>query len=895
MEYRHALPPEHILASEFKILSVLGTGGFAFTYKALDLSLNTEVAIKEYFPGQWAYRDGVSTVRSQNEAIHHNYQSGLDRFIVEARTLAQFRHVNIVRINRVFSENNTAYLVMEFVAGADMEHWLSDLGHRPSQDELDTLTMPLLRALKLVHQNKILHRDIKPENVYIRKEDGQPVLLDFGAARAAAAQNTKTIAIVSHGFSPFESYHTDASEQGPWTDIYGLAATLHRAIVGKPPPEANTRVPTDGYQPLLENEGLRARYRSDFLRGIDWGLRLFRQDRPQSIDAWSGLLRAPGLAPSEIAVAPAVATQPVRVSTRPPASPTARVSSKPPRPVTAKPPKARQSSRPPTQVRVPAGRFLMVAGIAALALAAGIGGLMFGPALTVSIMSPGAQAIQAPSNSPAATASTASTAGANGSGSNAVTSAAPDAVVVPNSKVADARPIEASAALAKHAAPVQTQKYASPGEGAGATPSVTQRDTAIITLGPAAEGRLQSQTFSNERADHSSPGPSLPSTPGAEPKSTATSASAQKPAMASISPAPKAESKVLGNPGRPAKWLLGLAEDDHTGSGALVGSTHGGVLAVGTTEGAVALWDPVAGTRRFQLAANLGRVTALGLGADGQVAVGGETGVRILAGADGADLNRLDLGGRVNRIWGLAFDDPGGKLYIVGDKQRLDDQGNMTHVTELLSAGQGQAASIDEHEIAMGAAIATAFSTGGRVLVAATFIDRTITIWDARAGTLFDRIAVSGRPPRALAFYRDEWLVAGGQNGTLQIWNLGHPSTSRATGGGKQAAGAPAVLAVAVSPDGRYIAAINADSMLSIVQVDTGATIWQGKTDDQTGAGGASLAALAGLPKLAFLPLSTGAMIAWTARTGRVHLMVLEDCESNGCSVVSGPNETGHG
>lgn len=291
MNHREALPPGTVLANEYQIEDVLGAGGFGITYRALDLALRKPVAIKEYFPKMFAMREMASTVRSRNDASEEQYREGLQRFVREARTLAQFKHDNIVRVNRTFPLHNTAYMVLEYVEGRDMDNWLKELAAPPSQERIDELVRPLLDALRIIHDNNVLHRDIKPANIYVRAMRDEPVLLDFGSARAVMTEHSaSTAAIVSRFYSPWECYQTNTKNQGPPTDIYSLAATLHRSVTGEPPVEAPNRVGEDDYIPLAEQPALRARYRESFLRGVDAGLAVFARERPQSIAAWAPLL-----------------------------------------------------------------------------------------------------------------------------------------------------------------------------------------------------------------------------------------------------------------------------------------------------------------------------------------------------------------------------------------------------------------------------------------------------------------------------------------------------------------------------------------------------------------------------------------------------------------------------
>ncbi|MGD9784136.1 MAG: serine/threonine-protein kinase [Hyphomicrobiaceae bacterium] len=291
MAYQQTLPVGTELIEDFRILGLLGSGGFANTYLAMDLTLGREVAIKEYFPSELAIRASGERVEVKTKSHEPQFEWALKRFVREAKTLAKFRHPSVVRVFRVFNANETAYIVLEFVRGSNMETWLKGLGRRPTQEEFDTLLPPLLDALEVVHSAGILHRDIKPANIYIRASDQTPVLLDFGAARYAQGDYAgTTAAIVSKGYSPHEAYATDSRLQGPWTDIYGLAATAYRALTGSAPPESTTRVLEDNCVPVAVMEEFTSEYRPDFLLAVDHALRIMPKERPQSIGAWRRML-----------------------------------------------------------------------------------------------------------------------------------------------------------------------------------------------------------------------------------------------------------------------------------------------------------------------------------------------------------------------------------------------------------------------------------------------------------------------------------------------------------------------------------------------------------------------------------------------------------------------------
>jgi len=236
---RNALPPGYKL-HWYVIKEVLGQGGFGITYLADDTNLNHSVAIKEFLPVEMALREGDASVHPVSGEQGDNFQWGLDRFISEAQTLARFRHNNIVRVFTVFSENNTAYMVMEYERGQGLHEILKYKDKLSPWEALDIL-LPILDGLEQVHEAGFIHRDIKPPNIFIR-EDGSPVLLDFGSARQSLGEHTRTLTtMVSPGYAPFEQYVSKSDKQGPWTDIYGLGATMYRAVTGKSPPNAVDR------------------------------------------------------------------------------------------------------------------------------------------------------------------------------------------------------------------------------------------------------------------------------------------------------------------------------------------------------------------------------------------------------------------------------------------------------------------------------------------------------------------------------------------------------------------------------------------------------------------------------------------------------------------------------
>lgn len=287
---RQPLPADTILGSDtdqYRIDTVLGPGGFGITYLGRSLRLDRDVAIKEYFPAEFAFREDSHTIRSIAHGSQSFFEQGKRYFIEEARTLGKFRHEHIVRVIGLIEQNNTAYMVLEFEEGRSLKQWLRDLGRRPTQRQIDAILEPMLSALEAIHAKGIFHRDIAPDNIIVRP-NGKPVLIDFGAARQLVRGTSQTLgAIVKHGYSPPEQYTVDTRLQGAWSDIYALSATFFHAIVGKAPEEASKRQLNDTLLPVeshLDTVNLQL-YRESFIAGLNAGLALKPKDRPQTIGA----------------------------------------------------------------------------------------------------------------------------------------------------------------------------------------------------------------------------------------------------------------------------------------------------------------------------------------------------------------------------------------------------------------------------------------------------------------------------------------------------------------------------------------------------------------------------------------------------------------------------------
>ncbi len=274
---------------EYRVDAVLGQGGFGIAYAATDVNLNAKVVIKEYLPEDFAYRTVDNTVSAREDDDQGFYQTGLDNFLVEARTLATFRHPHIVRVARFFEAHKTAYMVLEYERGESLKVWRKKRVTVPEQ-QLVSLFAPLFDGLSVVHRAGYLHRDIKPDNIYVRDEDGTLVLLDFGAARQTTSQSADTGAVVTPGYGPIEQY-AGGGRQGPWTDIYAMGATLFWIVTGKKPIEAPERLAEE--DPLPSAEVLaKGKYSEDFLRAIDGALKVHPKDRPQDMNQFRAALFA---------------------------------------------------------------------------------------------------------------------------------------------------------------------------------------------------------------------------------------------------------------------------------------------------------------------------------------------------------------------------------------------------------------------------------------------------------------------------------------------------------------------------------------------------------------------------------------------------------------------------
>ena len=277
----------------YDLQEVIGRGGYGITYLANDRNLQRKVAIKEYLPLDFACRDATDTVHPITKNHKELFDWGLQRFLVEARTLAKFNHPAIIRVVSVFEHNKTAYMVMEYEEGDDMAIAYMEKAPFSEQQILDFF-IPVIEGLALVHDAGFIHRDIKPSNIYVRN-DGSTVLLDFGSARQTIGSRTRALtSLVTAGYAPFEQYNESEDAQGAWTDIYGLGATLYFCMTGAKPADAMERgsallkAKRDIYQPLSHMSDLPY---SDALKlAVDHALMFHSEERPQNAREWADML-----------------------------------------------------------------------------------------------------------------------------------------------------------------------------------------------------------------------------------------------------------------------------------------------------------------------------------------------------------------------------------------------------------------------------------------------------------------------------------------------------------------------------------------------------------------------------------------------------------------------------
>ena len=293
-----SLLPTGTKLAEFEITGLIGQGGFGVVYKAWDHALEREVAIKEYMPSSLATRQAEGSVVPMSERHKETFDAGMRSFINEARLLAQFDDPSLLKVYRFWQEHGTTYMVMPLYKGQTLKFALAHMTAPVEEAWLLQVVDRVTHALTIMHQASCYHRDIAPDNILLLEDSGLPVVLDFGAARRVISDMTQAITVIlKPGYAPVEQYaESPDMTQGAWTDVYALAAVMHVAICGRPPPPSVARMLSDQYVALASNESLSRRYSHRLLATIDQALSVRPEHRPQSMAAMREALGLPLIA-----------------------------------------------------------------------------------------------------------------------------------------------------------------------------------------------------------------------------------------------------------------------------------------------------------------------------------------------------------------------------------------------------------------------------------------------------------------------------------------------------------------------------------------------------------------------------------------------------------------------
>lgn len=296
----HAPPGTTILKKKYLLGKVIGQGGFGVTYLGLHFIINKKVAIKEYLPTVLATREMKDDWKEHeahrfeiipiNPSTREPFKSGLKAFLNEAKSVARCNHNNIVKIYDFIEENGTAYIVMDYIDGADLSVYLEQNAGILHKEEAKKIIINVLEALKDVHKEGILHLDISPKNICMSKKH-DPVLIDFGAAKRMVSINSQSLdAVMKPGYSPFEQYR-EQGDLGTWSDVYACGATLYKMLTGKTPPLSTDRVARDDV-----NVNFNVFNADEHLRDVVLkSLAVWYQDRYQTVDEFiNGLMEKTG-------------------------------------------------------------------------------------------------------------------------------------------------------------------------------------------------------------------------------------------------------------------------------------------------------------------------------------------------------------------------------------------------------------------------------------------------------------------------------------------------------------------------------------------------------------------------------------------------------------------------
>ena len=271
--------PEGYQLENYRIAGVLSCGGFSIVYLAYDEN-EQPVAIKEYLPSQLALRSQGDALPSIAEDKLATFRHGMRCFFEEGRSLAKLSHPNVVRVLNFFRANETVYMVMRYERGRTLQEHIHARRGTLREPWIRRMFTQLLHGLREVHASKLLHLDIKPGNIYVRN-DGSPLLIDFGAARQTlTAEGTKLPPMYTPGFASPEHY-ANRENLGPWSDMYSVGASMYACLSGEAPQPANERLANDKVEPA--RKAWSGKYSNQLLDTIDWCMRLDHLERPQSV------------------------------------------------------------------------------------------------------------------------------------------------------------------------------------------------------------------------------------------------------------------------------------------------------------------------------------------------------------------------------------------------------------------------------------------------------------------------------------------------------------------------------------------------------------------------------------------------------------------------------------
>lgn len=278
------LPIGYLLKNTYKIEKVIGQGGFGITYLAYDTANKEYTAVKELFPCSDVHRShNHITVNVNNDKVKE-FKHYLKRFEDEAKILITLNNQpNILKIKHFFTANNTAYIVMEYLQGMDLNSYYKKYG-KMSWNKLSPYVISLLNSLEILHKNGLIHRDISPDNIFLTN-DNRVVLIDFGSVRCYLKDNPMTT-ILKHIYAPYEQYRENG-RHGPWTDIYSLSVTLYVLLTGKEPQKSIERAVNDKTAPISRICPALPR---GALKAIEMGMTVMPENRIQSISEYRNIM-----------------------------------------------------------------------------------------------------------------------------------------------------------------------------------------------------------------------------------------------------------------------------------------------------------------------------------------------------------------------------------------------------------------------------------------------------------------------------------------------------------------------------------------------------------------------------------------------------------------------------